>query len=504
MSRRRFIQLLMAVVLSACFLVQPSALTAQSGYVVPNSFICQVDDSEDAFAIGQAAAQATGGTVGHVYTHALNGFSIQVPPGIVVANLRAHHGVINAEPDLVVHTCYTVPTGVDRIDAEGVLAEYPQIDCSGQGIAIIDTGIQRDHPDLNVMGGVRFYSRGFRTYQDDKFDDDNGHGTHVAGIAAAKGPGVIGVAPGARLYGVKVLGANGSGAMSDIVAGVDWLAKNAKDLRIGVANMSLGGQGTSDALHTAMSNCPVVFFVAAGNEHSDIAGFVPAAYGIDLPNVKTISAMADTDGKPGGFGTPTSYGNDDTFASFSNYSYDNGIALIMPGVNIYSTYLNSGHATMSGTSMASPHAAGLFALALAGGTSGTVAQDNAAGLVKPSGDPDGCPEPLGCANYPAQTPQPGSTLYVALDGTSKKTGKTWQATVTVSVVDLNGKAVSGAIVTGTWQTGKAASGTTVANGTCTLSIGSLTGADVTFTIASVTKTGCTPFTEPTAVTIQKP
>jgi hypothetical protein len=110
-------------ILPATLLILTSTLWAQppAGTVIPGRFICLVDDVQDAFTIGQAAVRATGGALGHVYTNALNGFSIEVPPGIVMANLRARPGIIHVEPDIVMSTCHTVPTGVNRIDAEGVL-----------------------------------------------------------------------------------------------------------------------------------------------------------------------------------------------------------------------------------------------------------------------------------------------------------------------------------------------------------------------------------------------
>jgi len=406
-------------VLACALLIAPIARTQpNNANVAPGRFICLVDDGEDAFAIGQRAVKATGGTLGHVYTHALKGFSIGVPPGIVIANLRAQKGVIHAEPDLIMHTCADpiIPTGVDRIDAEGVAGS---VDCSGVGIAIIDTGIDVDHPDLNVQdAGVRYYLGGTgppwrRTVtEDDNFDDDAGHGTHCAGIAAANG-GIVGVAPGARLYAVKVLDSSGSGYISAIAAGIDWVAAKAVSLDIQVANMSLGGQGESEVLYNAIAGCSsVTFTVSAGNDGKDIYGpdgvygggddFIPAAYGGALVNVLTISALADSDGEPGGHGGPTSYGVDDSFASFSNYSAEGQIDYILPGVDIYSTYMGGGYATMSGTSMASPHAAGLIALGIAGGNVFAVAQDDETyGLVN-GGDPDAYLEPLYYAGYPGE------------------------------------------------------------------------------------------------------
>jgi subtilisin family serine protease len=341
-----------------------------------------------------------GGQLGHVYEHALNGFSAQLPAAAVAA-LANNPRIQAVETDLQLQTtAQTVPTGVQRIgtlnNSTADIGSGKQIDVD---IAIIDTGIQATHPDLTVSGGIRYYtvnsgppkSRG--SFQDGNYADDHGHGTHVAGIAAARdnGVGVVGVAPGARLWAVKVLDASGNGYVSDIIKGIDWVTANAKTIEI--ANMSLGGQGSSTAYRTAIQNsvaAGVVYVVAAGNEYRDILGAdktfgtsddtIPAAY----PEVATISAMADSDGRSGGGGTVTSPGYaDDTFADFSNFSnsdanqswYDSnnygivspglGIDLMMPGVDILSTYKGSGYATMSGTSMAAPHAAGLAALYVA-------------------------------------------------------------------------------------------------------------------------------------------
>ncbi len=424
------------VVLAVLFSVLPTAWAEPpAGTFVPGSFICHVDSSEDAFAVGQAAVEATGGTLTYVY-NTVNAFCIQVPPGIAVANLRTQRGVVDVEYDLVFHTCaQEVPTGVNRIDAEGVSAAG--VNCSGVGIAIIDTGIDLDHPDLNVdpVNGIHYYTQGFRLRSDNTFDDDNGHGTHCAGIAAAKNndEGVVGVAPGARLYAVKVLNSQGSGSLSAIAAGIDWVTLHARDFNppIRVANMSLGGQGTSTLLYEAMSNCPVTFSVSAGNSNADVYGpdgvygsgddYIPAAYGGVLGNVRTISAMADSDGKPGGVGGPTSYGPDDSFASFSNYSTKDAIAYLLPGVDILSTYMGGGTATMSGTSMAAPHAAGLLALNIAkSGSLIGVAQHSENGLSVWN-DPDTCLEPLGYSIYPADSSgnmPPTATFTFAVDGLS--------------------------------------------------------------------------------------
>ena len=361
---------------------------------------------------------------GHVYEHALKGFSAYIPSQ-ALRGLVNHPLIEYIEPDITMMAFeQTVPTGISRIEANNSTLSDVNVD-----VAVIDTGVDTSHPDLNVVGGVRYY---LGRLTDSKYNDDNGHGSHVAGTIAARnnGFGVVGIVPGARIWAVKVLNSQGSGYMSDIVKGVDWVTKNAGS--IAVANMSLGGQGVSIALRTAIQKCVaegVVMVVAAGNSKMDVYGndgvfgtsddYIPAAY----REAATISALCDTDGKPGGEGNPHTYGADDSFASFSNFSrsvvannpVNSGgaaIDLILPGVNIYSTYKSGGYVSMSGTSMASPHAAGLAALHISKNMRATDSlgvfairqalidagkvQTDALGLVN-GGDPDPNKEKLGWA-----------------------------------------------------------------------------------------------------------
>gem|GEM_PF-6868795 len=195
------------------------------------------------------------------------------------------------------------------------------------------------------------------------------------------------MAPGVKLVAVRVLGPDGSGYLSDVISGIDYVTQHASPEtgNISVANLSLGTIGVSSTFQAALQAsvaAGVLYTVAAGNEAVDVYGKdgrfgnsddrIPAAY----PEVATISALADSDGKPGGLGPATSGGNDDSFAQFSNYSRSviasnpvsspgAAIDLIMPGVDILSTYLDGNYAVMSGTSMAAPHAAGLAALYVA-------------------------------------------------------------------------------------------------------------------------------------------
>ena len=214
---------------------------------------------------------------------------------------------------------------------------------------VIDTGIDLDHPDLNVDA-----SRGFNAFSSGKdgrsLDDGHGHGSHVAGTIAAidNNIGVIGVAAGATVIPVKVLSSRGSGSTSGVIAGVDHVADNAADAD--VANMSLGG-GVSTTLDNAViaASSSVPFTLAAGNESDDANNHSPAR--ANGTNIYTISAIDIND----------------NFAYFSNYG-NPPIDYAAPGVSIESTWKNGGYNTISGTSMAAPHVAGI--LLLPGGISG--------------------------------------------------------------------------------------------------------------------------------------
>ncbi|SDB47728.1 Peptidase inhibitor I9 [Flavobacteriaceae bacterium MAR_2010_188] len=228
---------------------------------------------------------------------------------------------------------------------------------------IIDSGIDQDHPDLNVdtARSISFLSR------DNNPDDQNGHGTHVAGTIGAKDNeiGSLGVAPGTLVAAVRVLDRRGSGAYSGVIAGVDYVGSTG--VAGDVANMSLGG-GVSDALDAAViaASKNVIFTLAAGNESDNANNHSPARAGgkSSNDNVYTISAM----------------NNLDNWASFSNFG--NAVEYCAPGVGVYSTWKDGGYNTISGTSMAAPHAAGVLLLGNPI-TSGTV-----------NGDPDGNPDPI--------------------------------------------------------------------------------------------------------------
>jgi len=370
---------------------------------------------------------------GHVYDKVFKGFSARLSAQALAA-LKKDSRIALIEPDLIMTTCatQTVPTGIMRFAANTntVVPIDGSSDTPDVDVAVVDTGVDKEHPDLTVVGGVRYYNAGST---DASYDDNNGHGSHVAGIIAAKDNdfGVVGVCPGARIWAVKVLDSSGSGYTSDIIAGLNWVL--ARSSTIEVVNMSLGGTGTSSAYRTAVQNCVnagIVVVVAAGNSKVDVYGkdlkfgtyddYIPASY----PEAMTISAMVDSDGLPGGLGASTSYGPDDSWATFSNFSKSvtttnpvtsagKAIDLILPGVSIYSCYKDVNYTTMSGTSMACPHGAGLVALYIvqngrandAAGVAtirqalidgGKLQSDPTYGL-KTQNDPDGYKENLGWA-----------------------------------------------------------------------------------------------------------
>jgi subtilisin family serine protease len=272
-------------------------------------------------------------------------------------------------------------------------------------IAVLDTGVSLDHPDLNVYRDVTFIN-GTATG-----NDDNGHGSHVAGIAAAKDNdvGIVGVAPGARIWAIKVCDAAGECKITNQIKGIEYAIQHANE--IDVLNISIENPN-SPALNSiidAAVRAGITVVVSAGNYGKDASLTSPA----NNPNVLTVSAVADSDGVCGAAGPDLvlSGGNetisDDSFAFFSNFGPV--VKIAAPGVNILSTYIGNGYAVDSGTSMAAPYVGGAAALYKAqhpnampaevinavigtGSTQDTVCDDGAHGYF--TGDLDTLPEPL--------------------------------------------------------------------------------------------------------------
>jgi subtilisin len=339
--------------------------------------IVLLHDDADVDAVVSRAARAEGVRASNTYRHALRGFAADLRPA-QARRLLADPAVDAIVPDSPVElAAQGTPSNISRVGA--TRSPAAAIDGSdtriNADVAIIDTGIQPAHPDLNVVGGYNCTSSNRGAW-----GDGHGHGTHVAGTVGAldNGFGVVGVAPGVRLWSVRVFDARAYSQTSWLVCGIDWVTsrREAADPtrpQIEVANMSLRDPGGDDgncgytipdAEHRAICRsvqAGTAYVVAAGNDRRTASQWRPAAY----DEVITVSALADFNGKAGGgaAATCTSFGGtdvDDTFADFSNYGND--VDLIAPGVCIRSTYLGSSYGTSSGTSMASPAVAGAAAI----------------------------------------------------------------------------------------------------------------------------------------------
>jgi len=316
-------------------------------------------------------AQHYEGTVRHTFGKAVRGFSAKMSASAARKLYEENPDIAYYEPNGV---CYAIakpskpghggggggggepaqvtPWGIARVNG-GVAGNF----CKAW---IIDTGIDLDNPDLNVDVADSVVFANAKSP-----DDDNGHGTHVAGTIAAidNSIDVVGVAPGATVVAVKVLNRRGSGSWDDVIAGIDYVASHASSCD--VANMSLGGsysQAINDAVTNAAKTCS--FAVAAGNDGADAANDSPAS--VNAPNVYTISAID----------------SNDLLTSWSNWGVP-PVDYAEPGLNILSLKKGGGTTTMSGTSMATPHAVGLLLL-------GNIRTD---GYTQ--ADPGGDPHPIG-------------------------------------------------------------------------------------------------------------
>jgi peptidoglycan hydrolase-like protein with peptidoglycan-binding domain len=356
--------------------------------IIPNSFIVQSKSNGPSplspvtagslrEIIGSLTPQiaAAGGRIGAVYDQ-FGMFNVvfegpQAKWQQFINSLRANPSVQGVFNDHIVQPQQqTIPTGINRVGANLSAAKSgdgggPPVDAD---IAILDSGVNR-HPDLNVFDCESFLY--FRAVPVPVCNDVFGHGTKVAGVAAAKdnNMGIVGTAPGARIWALKVLADNGNGDDSDILEGLNYVAQHAKEIE--VANLSLGHAGFSFpylVATTILALRGVVVVVAAGNDNIDANSFTPAS----TPAVITVSAITDSDGKCGGAGPaitaprkhwfqPRNIRNpDDFFRSSSNYG--SVIDLAAPGSEINSTNNTGGYSTASGTSLAAPHVSGAAAL----------------------------------------------------------------------------------------------------------------------------------------------
>ena len=368
--------------------VAGSAGSASGAAATPGQYIVVLKPGVSRVTAVQQA-RALGGEVFMQYGHALNGYAARLPEAAVAQIERNPHvafvtpdGEVSAAAACNPAAAQCLPAGIDRIDADRSSAR------SGDGrgsvsvnVAVLDTGIDVSNPDLNVVGG-KDCSAG------KGLGDPDGHGTHVAGTIAAldNGIGVVGVAPGARLWAVRVLNQNGLGAFSRIICGIDFVTSTRTNVDpsddIVVANMSLKGPGLDDgdcgntkkdAVHVAICAsvaAGVTYVVAAGNSGVDFQDGIPAAY----DEVLTVTAVTDFDGRPGGLSSqnclPDFDFRDDTIAFFSDFatlSADQAHTIAAPGLCVLST-VPGGYDLISGTSQAAPHVAGTIVLCIASGS----------------------------------------------------------------------------------------------------------------------------------------
>lgn len=372
--------ILLVAASAAALIASPSIAQTQPapGSKIPDRYICVFKQGAVARGAEQAAANkaamAGGGAATHVYTTAIKGFAARIPAHAIERVKAANPNIDYCEQDQIASLVpiraeakrpgggggkvtqppQETPWGIARVNGGGSTGPFATA-------WVIDTGIDPRHPDLFVDTARSKSFVGTTSYA-----DENGHGTHVAGTIAAlnNSIGVIGVAPGAPVVAVRVLDRAGSGTTSGVIAGVDYVARTGRPGD--VANMSLGG-GISTALDSAVLNAAATgirFALAAGNSSTSATTSSPAR--VNGANIYTVS----------------SFGAGDFFASFSNYG-NPPIDYAEPGVGIKSTWLAGGYNTISGTSMATPHLAGLLLL-------GPVSNG---GTVQ--GDPDGMPDVIG-------------------------------------------------------------------------------------------------------------
>ncbi|KAF2775187.1 S8 family peptidase [Streptomyces sp. OM5714] len=314
----------------------------------------KADQARSGSAEGRAVAEKYGADIERTYTKALNGYAVDASEA-EAKRLAADPAVASVVQNRTLHVTGTQPNppswGLDRLDQKNLPLDdsYTYPNSAGQGVTayVIDTGVRITHNDF---GGRASY--GYDAVdKDNTAQDGHGHGTHVAGTVAGSS---YGVAKQAKIVGVRVLNNSGSGTTAQVVAGIDWVARNA--VKPAVANMSLGGgaDSTLDAAVRGAIASGVTFAVAAGNDSEDASGNSPAR----VAEAITVGATTSSDAR----------------ASYSNYG--SILDLFAPGSSITSAW-NSGDSasnTISGTSMASPHVAGAAALYLADHPDATPAQ----------------------------------------------------------------------------------------------------------------------------------
>jgi subtilisin len=354
-------------------------LLASSASASDQSYVVVYKDSvESPAAVTSSLERAGGFARGFAYGSALKGFSARLSDN-QLKRLRERAEVAYVVPDTTVTAASmqpvlageTVPPGIRRAGAASLTEAHH---ASTSAVAVLDTGVDLSNTDLDVVSGKNCISTSLPA------KDDNGHGTNVAGIVAARdnGAAVTGVAPGTRIVSVKVLNNKATGTLSQLLCGIDWVTANAAAWNIRVANMSITGSGKNDnncgitnkdPEHQAICRSTaagVTYTVSAGNSKADFAASRPASY----PEVLTVTAMSDNDGAPGAVGRSAwckTGEADDRYGSYSNYAVGTlAIAhtVAAPGTCVVSDKMGGGTSTYWGTSQAAPHVAGAVALCI--------------------------------------------------------------------------------------------------------------------------------------------
>jgi subtilisin family serine protease len=381
----------------AALVALPASAGATSGTPIPGQYIVVLKNGANGKGVAAEHARSASARVLHTYDAALHGYAahltdsglarVKADPRVDFVKQDAHGYPLGAQ---------TMPTGVNRIDADLRIAS--QLATTGSStvagdVAVYDTGIDTNHPDLNVAGGINCLGK-LTTYNDGTINDGFGHGTHIAGSIGAKddGNGVVGIAPGVRVWAVRVNDRLGGSSTSAQLCGVNWVTQNGPALGIKVVNASqtlFGSTGddgncgytNNDVLHQAIcasTNAGITWVFAAMNSGKPISGG-----GATYDEVLTVTAMADSNGQPN-VGSTTKFtcksaisSNskstteiDDKVASFSNYATlaaDQNHTIAAPGMCIWSTFKGQTYGYMNGTSMATPHAAAVVHLCIVSG-----------------------------------------------------------------------------------------------------------------------------------------
>jgi len=438
----------------------PATYPFSQSQTIPGRYIVVFKSSvSDPAQEARSVISGQGGELHHTYSHAIKGFAATLPEAALPGILR-NPNVDYIEQDQTVslkrvQTAQSGATwGLDRIDqADLPLNNTYQYNYTGAGVYafIIDTGLRSDHGDFfgRVLPGQDFVNDGNGT------NDCDGHGTHVAGTV---GGTTYGVAKEVKLIPVRVLNCQGSGTWSGVIAGIEWVAGST--LRPAVANMSLGG-GASTSVNAAVAGAVakgVTMVVAAGNNNKDACRYSPSGE----PSAITVGATTSSDAR----------------ASWSNYG--TCVDIFAPGSSITSDWNTSTTATntISGTSMASPHVAGVAALALEANPdakpaavalfligNATMGQLSAIGT--------GSPNRLLYSLAPGAPTEPstGTVAVKSIVGASKPNGNAWQASATVTIWEPGnpGTAVAHATVQGSFEPGGTASCVTNSASSCTMS-----------------------------------